>query len=75
MFPRLDNVFKKKESLSFEEAHSNVWRERPNQGDIECWKEWWAYMAVGILVGSIAWILTVGEGIDNWVKSKMIDRI
>jgi len=29
VFPRRDNIYKKKESLPYDEALTNVWRERP----------------------------------------------
>jgi chloride channel 7 len=69
-------MFKKKESLSFEEAHSCVWKDRPPGGDIECWKEWWAYQLVGVFVGCVAWFMTLNEEfISEGVLHYMVETI
>ena len=76
VFPRTDNLFKKKESLSFEEAHSNVWTERPNGGEWECWKEWLAYQILGVFVGIVAWFMTLNEDfLSEGILHLMIHRI
>ena len=31
IFPRIDNIYKKKESLPFDEVNSLVWQDRPRQ--------------------------------------------
>jgi chloride channel 7 len=67
VFPREDNVFKTKESLSYEEAHSLVWKDRTCVKKVEDFKEWLAHAFVGILVGTVAFLMTLNEGLisDN----------
>ena len=67
IFPRPDNIFKKKESLAFEEAHSLVWRDRAINHNLEGFKEWIAHILVGILVGFIAFLMTLLEEVyEHW---------
>jgi chloride channel 7 len=54
-------MFKKKDSLSYEEAQSLVWIDRPPHGSIEIWKEWLAYILVGVLIGFISFFMVVCE--------------
>ena len=73
-FPRKDNVFRTKESLSFEEAYSKVWKERVPQ-EFENLKEWFAYIGVGFFVGCIAYAMTIEDIIGEWVIHNTVHMI
>ena len=60
-FPRTDNVFKKKESLAYDEAQSNVWINRPKDVQKEIWIEWSMMFLIGFCVGSTAYVMKVIE--------------
>ena len=64
-FPRTDNIFKKKESLPFDEVDSLVWVDRPRQKKTEQSKEWFAHFLVGVLVGIVAFLMTIFEETVN----------
>ena len=58
-FPREDNVFKGKESIPYDEASTIIWRERPRLfTKRENLMEWKAYFYIGILIGTIACLMT-----------------
>jgi hypothetical protein len=59
-WPRKDNAFMAKQSLSFQEALSKVWQER-DVGDREVYIEWGCYVVVGILIGVTALIMDLIE--------------
>ena len=61
VFPRRDNQYKKKESLPYDEALANVWRERPCLETREAFMEWIAYGFVGVGVGVVAFIMEIVE--------------
>jgi len=59
-WPRKDNAFMAKQSLSFQEANSKIWQER-EVGEHETFIEWGSYVVVGILVGSTALVMDIIE--------------
>ena len=60
-FPRRDNIFTHKESLPFDEAHSKIWTDRPRRRKNEHCKEWVAYGLIGVVVGTVAFLMTLFE--------------
>lgn len=56
-FPRKDNQYKKKESIPYDEFHSQVWV----RGSKNDWKEnikyWFVYMLGGVLIGITAFCM------------------
>ena len=58
IFPREDNVFKKKESLPYDEIQTQVWIERPKERQKEHLKEWLAYILLGLGIGSTAFLMS-----------------
>jgi len=60
-FPRKDNIYKHKESLPFDEAHSLVWVNRPYNKTSEDIKEWFAYSLIGLIVGTVTFIMKIME--------------
>lgn len=60
-FPRTDNVYKKKESLPYDEAQALVWKTRPIQHNRERLIEWSVYFVIGALIGTIAFIMKILE--------------
>jgi hypothetical protein len=63
MFPRTDNIYKKKESLPYDESQTKVWRDRPRIRKHEHMIEWKAYLFLGVIVGCIAFFMAVIEEI------------
>jgi chloride channel 7 len=61
VYPRKDNIFKKKESLPFDEVNSLVWQDRPFQKRKEQTKTWLAHFLVGLFVGTIAFLMILLE--------------
>jgi len=61
VFPRSDNVYKKKESLPFDEAQSLVWQNRPVNKTRETFIEWFMYFCAGVSVGCTAFVLKLIE--------------
>lgn len=53
-FPRKDNVYKKKEALPFDEAHSLVWKRAFRNDWKENLKHWLVYMIAGAMIGITA---------------------
>lgn len=60
-FPREDNLYKKKQSLPYDEVQTKVWRDRPTMRKKEQAKEWLVYMLVGLISGSVAYCMIVSE--------------
>jgi len=60
-FPRKDNMYKKKESLPFDEAYSLIWINRPYNETQEAFKEWFAHMLIGVSVGFVAFLMKIME--------------
>ena len=56
-FPRKDNVFKKKESLPFDEAQAKIWLERPVEDVRETLREALALMMMGFFIGVVAFLM------------------
>jgi len=80
IFPREDNVFKKKESIAYDEAQAIVWRERPKLKKNETLIEWKAYLYIGFFIGLIAFVMvyieeTVSEGIVRLFESGIQENI
>lgn len=61
VFPRQDNVYRKKESLPYDEADCLIWKNRPIDPRRETFIEWFIYFLIGFLVGSTAFILKMIE--------------
>ena len=61
MFPRQDNLYRKKESIPFDESQALIWKDRPADVNKEAVKEWLAYSVMGILIGTTAFIMKVLE--------------
>ena len=53
-FPRVDNMYRKKESLPYDETKANIWKNRPRDVSMDEAKEWFAYSLIGLFVGTIA---------------------
>ena len=69
-FPRRDNVYKTKESLPFDEAHSKIWKDRHVHEVNEVIKEWLVYMLIGVIVGSVAfWMGQLEEHLIEWCSA------
>jgi chloride channel 7 len=71
IFPRKDNIFKKKESLPFDEINSLVWQDRPFQKRKEQTKTWLAHFLVGISVGVVAFLMT---SMEEYINKSVIQR-
>lgn len=54
VFPRKDNIYKKKEALPFDEINSLVWRRAFKNDWKENIKHWCVYMVAGALIGITA---------------------
>ena len=65
-FPRADNVYTHKESLPYDEAHALIWTDRPRKRKNEHMKEWIAYGSLGLIVGFVAFLMTIFE---EWFSS------
>jgi chloride channel 7 len=65
IFPRKDTIFKKKESLPFDEIQSLVWIDRPFQKRKEQCLTWIAHLLVGFSVGTVAFLMTILEETIN----------
>lgn len=61
IFPREDNLYKKKQSLPYDEVQTKVWRDRPSERKKEQGKEWLVYMLVGLVSGTVAYGMIVTE--------------
>ena len=61
VFPRVDNLYKKKESLPFDEAQTKIWKDRPSNETRESAKEWLAYSVMGLLIGTTAFFMKILE--------------
>ena len=61
VFPRRDNMYRKKESLPYDESLTNVWRERPSLETREQFMMWIAYSLVGVGVGLVAFGMEILE--------------
>ena len=57
VFPRKDNVYKKKEALPFDEINSNVWKRAFRNDWKENLKQWVIYITCGIIVGLTAFCM------------------
>lgn len=69
-FPRRDNIYKNKESLPFDEAHSKVWKDRKANEVNEVIKEWFVYILIGVIVGTIAfWMGQLEEHLIEWCSA------
>ena len=62
IYPREDNKFKTFESVPYDAAQTQVWTNRPVLRE-ERFKEWIAYFYLGILIGTIAFLMTLVEEI------------
>lgn len=60
-FPRIDNIFKKKESIPFDESQSIIWQERPYKGVHDHIIEWFIYWLIGVSVGIVAFVMKLME--------------
>ena len=60
-FPRSDNVYKKKESIPYDEAQSLVWKERPVEPFKESVKEFTIFVVMGLIVGTVSFIMKTVE--------------
>jgi hypothetical protein len=56
VFPRKDNVFKKKESLPFDEAQTIVWKERKKENHEDFWR-WMGFIVAGFFTGFTAFCM------------------
>jgi hypothetical protein len=61
IFPREDNMYKKKQSLPYDEVQTKVWRDRPKMAKMEQAKEWFVYMMVGFVSGTVAYAMICTE--------------
>lgn len=71
IFPRNDTIFKKKESLPFDEIQSLVWVDRPFQNRREHVKTWFAHLLVGISVGTVAFLMT---RLEEYINEHVIEH-
>lgn len=60
VYPRKDNAYMGKQSLSYQEYESNVWQRRI-PAKYETQKEWLAYFAMGIFIGGTGFIMDMIE--------------
>ena len=58
VFPREDNVFKKKESLAYEESKSLIWVDRPMKKFKERFQEIFAYILLAFAIGTVAFMMS-----------------
>ena len=56
-FPRVDNIYKTKQSIPYDEISTQVWRNRAAVRKSEHVKEWTVYVLIGVLTGSIAFLM------------------
>lgn len=56
-FPRRDTVYKKKESLPFDEFYSNVWKNRPRDDRKEKCLKWLVFAIAGVAIGVTAFLM------------------
>ena len=57
-FPRRDNMYKKKESLPYDEVYSNVWKSRPRDYKGENCRKWLVFAMAGFLIGVTAFLMS-----------------
>jgi len=60
VFPREDNVYTMKQSFPFDEVQTKPWQNRPRNKDWEEFKEWYAYVLMGVLVGCAGMLGYIG---------------
>ena len=71
-FPRVDNFYQKKESLPYDEAQTKLWVNREKNYGKEKLMEWIAYAIVGLLCGTVAFIMILmEEKLLGWINSQM----
>jgi hypothetical protein len=72
VFPREDNIFKKKDSLAFEESKALIWTDRPEHKLKERFLEILAYFLLAFAVGTIAFLMShVEEKISHFTNTKL----
>ena len=75
VFPREDNMYMKKESIAYDEAHTKIWRERPRRNQKEKLKEWLAYGLVGVFLGMTAFVMvTIEENLTGAI-ARTVNRM
>jgi len=60
VFPRNDNAFMAKESLSYDDSNSKIWLDRPKK-IYESQLEWFTYLILGVLIGICAFTMDIIE--------------
>lgn len=75
-FPRRDNVYRQKNSLPFDEAQTQIWKNRPVNRSVETIKEWIIMGLIGTIVGIIGFCMKIiEEEIIHLAKEFMYDHI
>lgn len=69
VYPRFDSAFKKKRSLNFDIMQTELFVNRETQS--EGW-QWLAYLIIGILVGVIAYLMSLFE---EWIVDERIQFV
>jgi hypothetical protein len=59
-YPRKDVVFKSKSSYNFEALNAKIYLDRKTKGIEECYR-WLIHAMIGIMVGTIAFLMTFIE--------------
>ena len=67
VFPRKDNYFRTKSSLSFQEIHSRVWQTR-DKGACEQTQEILCFILLGFFVGFTGFLMDILEMLLVYVK-------
>jgi hypothetical protein len=76
VFPRKDNVYKKKESLPYDEVQSLIWQTRPRQRKTDHSKEWLAHFLVGLIIGIVGFLMGIMEdALKEFMTETMQDTI
>ena len=68
-FPRADNYYRKKSSLSYQEMYSRVWHHR-RSGKCEDLVEMVSFIILGLLVGLVGFGMDVVEMLLVYYKDK-----
>jgi hypothetical protein len=79
-YPRLDTVYKGKESLDFTESKTWVWQHRNDRNQNKDKKEgaieWFAHVILGISIGFVAFVMdTIEENLVKWKGDVVQDII
>ena len=74
-FPRADNIYEHKESNAYDEMYTQVWRDRPKERQKEHIRVWTVYILIGVLVGTIAYMMISLEKAILYVSAQWMRKL